>query len=223
MYECDETTESKQQTRRKQPMSHYPPQEPQRQQPHDPYGSYHSYDPQQAQQTYVSQPSATPPSEQPYANYYPGSSQSKGESGSSGKRAGRIWHALVRFLGKRGLVVAAGAVLAVLAFFVLPYYSSYSGYFLAAQALDDKWWVELVLAVVPLIVVVGRQIVPSLKQRSWSLVITGSGVLGLLVNYWLMDGTISSNYWRLGTWSYFLGMALVAVGGLLLSIHNRKA
>jgi hypothetical protein len=203
-------------------MSHYPPQEPQRQQSQDPYGSYRSYDPQQAQQTYISQPSTSSSSEQPYANPYPGGNQSKGKIGSNQNLAGQIWRALVRFLGMRGLVVAIGAALAMLAFFALPYYSNYSGYFLAALALDDKWWAELVLAVVPLIVVIGRQIVPPLKQSRWSLVIAGSGILGLLVHYLLMDGTISSNYWRFGTWSYFLGMVLVAIGGLLLSIQGRR-
>jgi Ca2+/H+ antiporter len=48
------------------------------------------------------------------------------------------------------VVVASGAVLAALAFVVLPYYSIYSGYFLAAQTLDEKWWLELILAVLPL-------------------------------------------------------------------------
>jgi undecaprenyl pyrophosphate phosphatase UppP len=120
------------------------------------------------------------------------------------------------------VVVAFGAVLAVLAFFVLPYYSNYSGYFLAAQTLDDKWWLELILALLPLGVLLAQPVVPALKgqQRRLSLIVAGCGVLGILVHYWFMNGVISSNYWRPGTWSYFLGMTLVALGGLLLTIRQ---
>lgn len=118
------------------------------------------------------------------------------------------------------MVVAFGAVLAALAFFVLPYYSNYSGYFLAAQTLDDKWWLELILAVLPLVVLLARPVVPPLKgqQRRLALVVMGCGLLGILVHDRFMDGVIGSNYWRLGTWSYFLGMTLVALGGLLLFV-----
>ena len=213
-------------------MSHDPTHDPQRQQAQDPY-SFHNpylpYDPQESQPTFVPQQSYAPqqvqqfyPSQQPQQSYASGtrSEQRRGEAGQGQKLPAQIWHVLVQFLGVRGVVVASGAVLAALAFFVLPYYSNYSGYFLAAQTLDDKWWLELILAVLPLVVLIAQQVVPRVKeqQRRLSLVVAGCGVLGILVHYWFMDGVISSNYWRLGTWSYFLGMALVAVGGLLLSV-----
>jgi ABC-type Fe3+ transport system permease subunit len=117
-------------------------------------------------------------------------------------------------------MIASGAVLAALAFVVLPYYSIYSGSFLAAQTLDEKWWLELILAVLPLVALLAQQLFPPLKeqQRRLSLLVAGCGVLGILIHYWFMEGVISSNYWRLGSWSYFLGMAVVALGGLLLAV-----
>jgi undecaprenyl pyrophosphate phosphatase UppP len=198
-------------------MSH----DPQRQQEQAPYGFYsphRPYDPQESQPTFISQQSYPP--QQAQQSYASGmSSEQRMREARQGKKLHtQLWHGLVRFLGVRGVVVASGAVLAALAFFVLPYYSNYSGYFLAAQTLDDKWWLELILAVLPLAVLIAQQLVPRMKeqQRRLALVVAGSGVLGMAVQYWFMDGVISSNYWRLGTWSYFLGMALVAVGGLLL-------
>lgn len=213
-------------------MRHDPSHDPQRPQAGDPYSShnpYPAYDPQESQPTFVSPPSYAPrqaqqfyPPEQVQQSYagVTSSEQRRGEAGQRQKLPAQIWHGLVQFLGVRGVVVASGAVLAALAFVVLPYYSNYSGYFLAAQTLDDKWWLELILAVLPLVVLLAQQVVPGVKeqQRRLSLVVAGCGLLGILVHYWFMDGAISSNYWRLGTWSYFLGMALVAVGGLLLSV-----
>lgn len=113
--------------------------------------------------------------------------------------------------------MAGGAVLAILTFYLLPYYSLYSGHFLAADALDDKWWLELILPLLALAGAIVVQRVPRIKssKRTWSLLIASCGLLGILVNYWFMYEEIGSSYWRIGTWSYFLGMALVAVGGLL--------
>jgi hypothetical protein len=223
-------------------MRHDPSHDPQRQQAQEPssfdnpypsYNPYTSYDPQGSQPTVVSPLSYPPPPPPPLYQSKPPqqlstwetrSEQRKGETGARKKFFAQIWQSLVQLLGVRGVVVASGAVLATLTFFVLPYYSLYSGYFLAAQTLDDKWWLDLILAVLPLVVLVAQLLVPRLKgqQRHLSLVVVGSGVLGLLIHYWFMDGVISSNYWRLGTWSYFLGMALVAVGGILLSVGRGK-
>ncbi len=193
-------------------------------QPAQPLYPYPAYDPQESQPTFVSPPPYAPEQAQPSSASGMRSEQRRGEAGQGQKLPAQLWHRLVQLLGVRGVVVAFGAVLAVLAFFVLPYYSNYSGYFLAAQTLDDKWWLELILALLPLGVLVAQRVVPSLKgqQRRLSLVVAGCGVLGILVHYWFMNGVISSNYWRLGTWSYFLGMTLVALGGLLLSIRQSE-
>jgi hypothetical protein len=207
-------------------MSQYPAQEPQGQQPGDRYSApsdpYHALDPQQMQPTYISQPPY--PAQQTYQPYpYPTNSnnpQAQGQAGNEQKLAARFWHKSVLFFGKRGLLVAGGGALAVLSFFVLPYYSNYSGYFLAAQTLDDKWWLELILAVLPLVVLVALQIMPRVKQqkRRWSLLLASSGALGILLHYLFLNDAISSNYWRIGTWGYFIGMVLVTIAGLLLSI-----
>lgn len=207
-------------------MSQYPVQEPQGQQPGERYGTphdpYQSFDPQQLQPTYISQPPY--PAQQTYQPYpHPTNTsnpQAQGQPGSDQKLATRLWHRLALFLGKRGLLIAGGVALAVLSFFVLPYYSNYSGYFLAAEALDDKWWLELIIAIVPLVVLIALQTVPRVKQqkRRWSLLLASSGALGILLHYLFLNDTISSNYWRLGTWGYFIGMALVAITGLFLLI-----
>ena len=190
-------------------MGYYSPQEPQRQEPTDPYKAYNPYD---------SQSYAAPSSQQQqtYTND-PGRAQEKVRTGNDARFAAQWWNALTQFLGMRGLLAVAGSVLALLAFFIMPYYSLYTGYFLAAQAYDDKWWLELVLPVVSLVIVFAQRFVPRLQQmrRRLALVILGSGLLGLLVNFWFMNMVISSNYWRFGTWSYFVGMALVALAGLL--------
>jgi hypothetical protein len=60
------------------------------------------------------------------------------------------------------------------------------------------------------------------QQRRWSLVIAGSGILGILFNYWFVNANVSSNYWRFGVWSYFLGMALVAIGGISLFLWRKR-
>jgi hypothetical protein len=211
------------------PYSPYDPPQPYAPQQAQPLYPYPPYDPQESQPTFVSPQPYAPqqvqqlyPSQQPQASYASGtrSEQRRGEAGQGQKLSAQLWHGLVQLLGVRGVVVAFGAVLAVLAFFVLPYYSNYSGYFLAAQTLDDKWWLELILAVLPLVVLLAQPVVPRLKgqQRRLALVVAGCGVLGILVHYWFMNGVIGSSYWRLGTWSYFLGMTLVALGGLLLSV-----
>jgi hypothetical protein len=207
-------------------MSQYGAQEPQGQQPGDRYGApydpYHSFDPQQLQPTYISQPPY--PAQQTYQPYpHPtniNNAQAQSQPGNEQKLVTRLWRRLVLFLGKRGLLVAGGAALAMLSFFALPYYSNYSGYFLAAETLDDKWWLELILAVLPLAVLIALQIVPRFKQqkRRWSLLLASSGALGILLHYLFINGMISSNYWRIGTWGYFIGMALVAISGLLLLI-----
>lgn len=208
-------------------MSQYGAQEPQGQQPGNSYGTphdpYHSFDPQQMQPTYISQPPY--PAQQTYPQPYPyptnlNNPQAQGQIRNEQKLVMRLWHRLSLFLGKRGLLVAGGVVLAVLSFFVLPYYSNYSGYFLAAQTLDDKWWLELILAVIPLVVLIALQIVPRVRQqkRRWSLLLASSGALGILLHYLFINGVISSNYWRIGTWGYFIGMALVAISGLSLLI-----
>lgn len=203
-------------------MSQYPAQEPQGQQPDDRYGTaydpYHSFDPQQQQPTYISQPPyPVQQTYQPYPHPTNANNQVQGQSGNEQKLAKQLWSRLVLFLGKRGLLIAGGVVLAVLSFFVLPYYSEYSGYFLAAQTLDDKWWLELILAVLPLVVLVALQIVPRVKQqkRRWTLLLASSGAFGILLHYLFLNATISSNYWRIGTWGYFIGMALVTISGLL--------
>lgn len=193
-------------------MSQYSPQEPREDyQSHNPYNTYNPYNAEQAQPTYVAQPASI-------ASASGGQRQGKGPA--TMRIGPRIWNALLWFLGERGLVVAGGAVLAILTFYLLPYYSFYSAHFLAADVLDDKWWLELILPLLALAGVIAVQKVPSLKQnkRTWSLLITGSGLLGILINYWFMNGEVSSNYWRLGTWSYFLAMALVAIGGILLAM-----
>ncbi|HTK07166.1 MAG TPA: hypothetical protein VL485_08355 [Ktedonobacteraceae bacterium] len=192
-------------------MSYYPPQEPQRQQSQDPYPPYNPYDPQYSQSTFVSQPS--------YTNNQPGGPQGKVMPGHNKTAAAQLWRTLLQFFGKRGLLAVGGALLAVIAFF-LPYYSSYSAYFLASQTLDDKWWLELALAAFPLAILLALRTIPRVKlqRRRWSLLVLGSGVLGLLLNYWFMDMTIGTGYWRFGTWAYFVGMALVALAGLLLSL-----
>jgi len=224
-------------------MDQHSPQEPQQQQQVNPYqydldNPYHTgqaqptHETQPTQQAYGSQPTqqAYGPQRkqqaygsQPTQQAYPASTssgQGRGEPVSGKKQASP----LIQFLGVRGLIVAAGAILAVLAFFVLPYYSSYTGYnlatgyyYLLGQELNVKWWLELVLAVAPLFVVIAQKVVPSVKQRRrlWSLVIGGCGVLGALINYWFMNALADSNLWSFGTWGYFVGMALVVVGGLL--------
>lgn len=212
------------------PYPPYDPSHPYAPQPAQPLYPYPPYDPQESQPTFVSpQPYAQPL--YPYQQAQPSSAsgtrseQRRGEAGQGQKLPAQLWHRLVQLLGVRGVVVAFGAVLAVLAFFVLPYYSNYSGYFLAALTLDDKWWLELILAVLPLVVLLAQPVVPRLKgqQRRLALLVAGSGVLGILVHYWFMNGVIGSSYWRLGTWSYFLGMTLVALGGLLLSIRQGES
>ncbi|QBD76719.1 hypothetical protein EPA93_12175 [Ktedonosporobacter rubrisoli] len=202
-------------------MHQDPVQEPQHPYTQDPYSfnPYPPYDPQQAQPTFVSQ---TPQ----YA--YPGNmSHDSGQGGIAPKRgtAAQLWQGLVKFLGGRGLLTAAGAVLAILSFLIMPYYSNYSGYFLASQVLDDKWWLELALPLLALIVLIAQQVIPRIKQQHmrWSLILAASGVLGILLHYWFIDAAISSNYWRPGTWGYFLGMALIAAGGLLLVLGPKKA
>ena len=176
-------------------MSHDPVHDPQRDQAqepysfHNPYPPYNPYDPQESQPTFVSPPSYAPqqvqqvyPSQQPPPPYASGtrSEQSKGEARWGQKLPAQIWHGLVQFLGVRGVVVASGAVLATLAFVVLPYYSDYSGYFLAAQTLDEKWWLELILAVLPLVVLLAQQVVPRVKERQRSLSLVGPVLRELL-------------------------------------------
>lgn len=207
-------------------MSQYRAPEPQGQQPGDRYGvphdPYHSLDPEQLQPTYISQPPY--PAQQTYQTYpYPtniNNSQTQSQTGNEQKLTAKFWHKLVLFLGMRGLLVAGGGALAVLSFFVLPYYSNYSGYFLAAETLDDKWWLELILAVFPLVVLVALQLVPRVKQqkRRWLLLLASSGALGILLHYLFLNGIIGSSYWRIGAWGYFVGMALVTISGLLLLI-----
>lgn len=207
-------------------MSQYQSQEPQGQQPGDRYGTpydpYHFSDPQQMQPTYISQPPYQ--AQQTYQPYpHPtniNNSQTQDQPGNTQKQAAQLWHRLVLQLGKRGLLMIGGVALAVLSFFILPYYSIYSGYYLAALSLDDKWWLELILAVLPLVVLIALQIVPRVKQqkRRWLLVLASSGALGILLHYLFLNSVISSNYWRPGTWGYFIGMALVTISGLLLLI-----
>jgi hypothetical protein len=207
-------------------MSQYPVQEPQGQQPGErystPHDPYHSFDPQQLQPTYISQPPY--PAQQTYQPYpHPtnaSNTQAQGQPGNDQMLAKQLWHRSVLLLGKRGLLIVGGVALAVLSFFVLPYYSNYSGYFLAAETLDDKWWLELILAVLPLVVLVALQIMPRVKQqkRRWSLLLASSGALGILLHYLFLNGMIGSDYWRIGAWGYFIGMVLVAITGLFLLI-----
>jgi hypothetical protein len=207
-------------------MSQYPAQEPQGQQPDNRYGvphdPYQTFDPQQMQPTYISQPPY--PAQQVYQPYpHPTNTnnpQTQQQPGNQQKPAARLWSRLVLFFGMRGLLGVGGGILAILSFFALPYYSNYSGYFLAAQTLDDKWWLELILAAMPLVVLVALQIIPGIKRqkRRWALLLSASGALGILLHYLFLNGIISSNYWRIGTWGYFIGMALVTVSGLLLLI-----
>jgi hypothetical protein len=223
-------------------MSQYSGQEPQQPQ-QNPYVPYNPYNTQESQPTYISQqppqsypaqqqhqqqsyPAQQPPQppqfyppqqvQQPYASY-----TQEGKQAGKGNLVAQGWQAVVRLLGIRGVIVVVGSLLAMLAFFVLPSYSIYSGYFIAAEELDDKWWLELILAVLPLIILVAQHIVPRVKlqKKRWSLVIAGSGVLGLLLHYWFMNDLVSTNYWRLGSWTYLLGMALVAIGGILLTVN----
>lgn len=211
-------------------MSQYFPQEPQRPQQQDPYSTYNPYSPYNSEPTYVTpqapapapyaQPQAQQPVQPPYARPNDGS----GAPATAKKLSARIWQALVQFLGIRGVVVAGGALLALLAFFVLPMYSNYTAYYLAGETLDDKWWLELLLSVVPLLIVIALPVVERIRQqqRRWSLVIAGSGILGMLFYYWFISGDVSSNYWRFGAWSYLLGMALVAAGGISLFLWRRR-
>jgi hypothetical protein len=196
-------------------MNQYPAPEPQRPQAYNPY-PYNPYTSQTPPPENTSEPTYGSQQSQRQYNEYANNPQNMANPVSSKKLSTQIWDGLVRFLGKRGLLVAAGAVLATLAFF-MPYYSIFSGYYLAAETLDDKWWLELILPLVALAVVIVRQTVPRLKQqkRSSSLIIAGSGILGVLIHYWFLSGIISTNYWRFGTWTYLLGMAIVAIGGLL--------
>ena len=209
-------------------MNQYPTPEPQRQQQYDPYNNpyppqtsytnnppaqgYRPQQPQQVQQ--VQQPQyAQQKAYNDYTNNMPQAEMPL----KRGNVASQTWNGLVQFLGKRGLLVAAGSVLALLGFLFLPYYSLFSGYSLAAGTLDDKWWLELVLPLIALVVVIVRQVVPRLQQQksASALLIAGSGLLGMLIHYWFMNGMISTNYWRFGAWDYLLGMTLVAIGGLL--------
>jgi undecaprenyl pyrophosphate phosphatase UppP len=196
-------------------MGYYRPQEPQRQEPSDPYKTNNPYD----SQSYTS-------SQNQQQTYFSGagSTQEKVQSGKNESFFAQLWRVLSQYLGLRGVVAAVGAVVALLAFFTMPYYSLYSGHFLAAQTYDDKWWLELVLAAVPLAIVILRPIVSRMQQHGerWALVILGSGVLGVLIHFWFMNMVISSNYWRFGTWSYFIGMALVALAGLLSLIPLKR-
>src|SRR5689334_1822000 len=103
-------------------MSQYHAQEPQRQQSGDsygvPYDPYHSHDPEQLQPTYISQPPYQ--AQQTYQSYpYPtnvNNPQAQGQTGNEQKLTTSLWHRLVLFLGKRGLLVAGGVVLSVLSF-----------------------------------------------------------------------------------------------------------
>ena len=221
-------------------MSQYFPQEPQRPQQQDPYSTYNPYNPYNSEPTYVTpqsqppSPYAQPPSpyaqtqaqqsmQPPYVGYVP-SNVGSAVPVTGKKLSARIWQAIVQFLGVRGVVVAAGALLAGLAFFILPFYSNYTAYFLAKDTLDDKWWLELLLALVPLLIVIGFPVVERIRQhqRRWSLIIAGSGILGVLFNYWFLDAIVGSDYWRFGAWSYFLGMALVAIGGISLFLWKKR-
>jgi hypothetical protein len=215
-------------------MSQYFPQEPQRPQQQDPYSTYNPYNPYNSEPTYITpqaqvpspyaQPQAQQPAQPPYASYARPNDGSGAPVVTAKKLSARIWQALVQFLGIRGVVVAGGALLAILAFFVLPMYSIYTVYYLAAGTLDDKWWLELLLAVVPLLIVIAFPVFERIRQqqRRWSLVIAGSGILGMLFYYWFINGLIGSDYWRFGVWSYLLGMALVAGGGISLFLWRRR-
>ncbi len=207
--------------------------QPQSQQPQDPYNSYNPYSAYDSNPYQMPQEQSTYPAQsyppQSYAAQQPQQAQMSSPASSavatSQKKTGaQIWSMLVRFLGVSGVFVTAGALLAILAFYAFPYFSNYSGYFFAHDTLDDKWWLELILPLLALAVLIATRLIPRVKQqmRTWSLVVTGSGLLGIILQYWFINGMISSNYWRIGTWSYFLGMALVAMGGLALFLQRAR-
>lgn len=142
----------------------------------------------------------------------------------------------------RGYAIAGiGALVALFAFFFLPYSTVYGDYFGQAtrtalsSGLGGGWmWLEAFLAVAALVVValqtstdnpsaMKAPIVAQTRQRIYALI--GSGALGIMIqllitldtyNRFLVYVNNGASYWyNAGYWLYLLGMGAVIVGGVI--------
>jgi len=164
-----------------------------------------------------------PPSQQ-YQGYAPRSSnfsheyqQERAQADASERYVYQAPFVRRRLLGRRGLIGVAGAVVALLGFF-LPYYATYSGNLLAS--LYGIYWLEVLFLVAAFALFAARLLLPSLEahRRRWALVLAALGGGGAFIHYLLVTMDSVPIYWGVGAWLYCLGMIVVGISGLLLLV-----
>lgn len=160
------------------------------------------------------------PSQQPYQNSVPQSSnpykrQQVYAPLSSQQQTSSTVHQPIQPLGRRGLVVVIGGILAAVGFF-LPYYATYSGYLLAS--LYGLYWLDIVFVTGSFLLLFARLALPVLQtyRRRWAIALLLVGVAGAFLHYTVVNLDSVPMYWGIGAWLYFLGMIIVAIGALLL-------
>ena len=162
------------------------------------------------------------PSQHPYQNYAPQPAnpyehQQARRPPSSQRQPSPKEHPPIQPLGRRGLIVAIGGILAAIGFF-LPYYATYSGYLLAS--LYGLYWLDIVFVTAAFLLLFARLALPVLEtyRRRWAIALLLIGVAGAFLHYTVVNLNSVPMYWGIGAWLYFLGMIIVAIGALLLCI-----
>jgi hypothetical protein len=115
------------------------------------------------------------------------------------------------------LITCAGGLLALLGF-LLPYFATYSGYLLAS--LYGLYWLDPLFAVAALflmaVVVIGGK-----GRWAWGLI--GIGIIAAFLHYLIVGRDSTPAYWGVGAWLYFIGMVVVAIGGVPLLFVKKRS
>lgn len=114
------------------------------------------------------------------------------------------------------LIPLGGSLLALLGF-LLPYFATYSGYQLAS--LYGLYWLDPLFAVAAMfciaVVVIGGK-----GRWAWGLI--GIGLVAAFLHYLIVGRDSMPAYWGGGAWLYFIGMVVVAIGGIPLLFVKKR-
>lgn len=114
------------------------------------------------------------------------------------------------------LITLGGSILALLGF-LLPYFATYSGYQLAS--LYGLYWLDplFTIAAIFLMVVV---VMGSKGRWAWGLI--SIGLVAAFLHYLIVGRDSIPAYWGVGAWLYFIGMVIVAIGGIPLLFVKKR-
>lgn len=176
-----------------------------------PYQNQPPHQEQPYQQGYI------PPSPQAYSEYQRAYKQSTIQQQTPGSYQ-PMNHTVNQkrgLLSRRGLIGVIGCCVALLGF-LLPYYGTYSGYFLAD--VYSIYWLDAVFAVAALALLAARRALPMARNRRWTLSLLAISIVSIGFHYLLVTRDSVLFYWGLGAWIYWLGMVIVAISGLFLLV-----